>query len=1024
VEQLEGRIVLSDGAGAGTVLVKDFFNPTSGVSPIIEELGDLNGTLLVDVQDGGSGFQGVDLWKSNGTTADTTLVAGVEALSPFTVLGNTAFFEGEDATTLGSALFETNGTSAGTFPIDTGNLSNPNNLTNVNGTLFFSGFDFAHGTELWKSDGTATGTVLVKDINAGSGSSVPRYLTNVNGALFFVASDGTSTGSGLWRSDGTAAGTVLVKGGISAANLTDVNGKLFFAGNDGKTGWELWDSDGTTKGTQLVKDIYTGSTNNNYHYYGHFHRKFTNSSYPMAMTEFNGALFFSADDGKHGRELWKSDGTSAGTVLVKDINPGIGGSYPGGVFSPSMTVAGGTLYFSAIDGTSGNELWKSDGTTAGTVPVNPGVGGSNPSNLTSAGSTLFFTANDAIHGVELWKSDGTTAGTVLVKDINPGSAGSYPRLLTVSGGHLFFSVKDATDGDQLWDPPILSAPVPSTLTVLNNRDSGAGSLRDAITNAKSGDTVVFDPSLNGQTITLTSGELAFSKGLDIEGPGASLLAISGNNASRVFDISQNQTPVTVTIAGLTIENGLSPSDGRGGGIYNVSSTLNLVNDVLSNNVARGNSDNGAMSGGNSGNSGDGGAVSNWHGAALTVSNCTFSGNQAIAGDNSGSGQARGGAIALDGSCTGAISGSLFTGNVAQGGNGVTVTHSTAFPGNAFGGAIKSWDKGTLTVQGCTFCGNQAIGGSDGSGPNSNTTVPAFDLDAGLGGAIDVFRTTLTVSNSTFSYNQAVGGANCTALFGEGHAGDGGGGAIHFTAGAATITDSTFDHNLAQGGNNNTGASNVFIVGWGHGGAITNDGWPQFGVSESLTASGVTFTNNRAIGGAGNAGVPLAGDGIGGALDNWVAGVLTLSNSIMQNNQAIGGAGAAGQNGADGLGGAIANLLGATATLSNCTITGNQAIGGAGGSGANGGNGFGGGLYNQGNSLFGTSSLTVTGSTVTSNSATGGAAGSGGSAGQGVGGGVYFASGGVVCLDLFTSLNISGNTASTSNNDVFGVFMIC
>jgi hypothetical protein len=113
----------------------------------------------------------------------------------------------------------------------------------------------------------------------------------------------------------------------------------------------------------------------------------------------------------------------------------------------------------------------------------------------------------------------------------------------------------------------------TTLTVLNALDSGTGSLRDAITNAKSGDTIVFAASLDRQTIALTSGELAFSKSLDIEGPGASLLAISGNNASRVFNISQNQTPVTVTIAGLTIENGLSPSGGRGGGVYNVSSTL-------------------------------------------------------------------------------------------------------------------------------------------------------------------------------------------------------------------------------------------------------------------------------------------------------------------------------------------------------------------------------------------------------------------------------------------------------------------
>ena len=93
----------------------------------------------------------------------------------------------------------------------------------------------------------------------------------------------------------------------------------------------------------------------------------------------------------------------------------------------------------------------------------------------------------------------------------------------------------------------------STLTVTNNLDSGAGSLRAAIKAAGSGDTIVFAPTLDGQTITLTSGELAISKSLDIEGPGASLLAVSGNNAGRVFDVSQNQKTVAVTIAGLTIK---------------------------------------------------------------------------------------------------------------------------------------------------------------------------------------------------------------------------------------------------------------------------------------------------------------------------------------------------------------------------------------------------------------------------------------------------------------------------------------
>jgi hypothetical protein len=108
-----------------------------------------------------------------------------------------------------------------------------------------------------------------------------------------------------------------------------------------------------------------------------------------------------------------------------------------------------------------------------------------------------------------------------------------------------------------------------------------------------------------------------------------------------------------------------------------------------------------------------------------------------------------------------------------------------------------------------------------------------------------------------------------------------------------------------------------------------------------------------------------------------------------------------------------------AALSESTITGNQATGGTGGSGANGGNGFGGGLYNDG-----TSTLTVTGSTVTNNSATGGAAGSGGTAGLGEGGGAYSVTGGVVCLDAYTLKHLFKNAASTSDNNVFGVFTIC
>src|SRR5262249_30412302 len=109
--------------------------------------------------------------------------------------------------------------------------------------------------------------------------------------------------------------------------------------------------------------------------------------------------------------------------------------------------------------------------------------------------------------------------------------------------------------------------VPSTLTVTNNLDTGVagdGSLRGEIAAAQSGDTIVFDTSLQGQTITLTSGQLAITKDLDIEGPGADQLAVSGNHQSRVFAISGG---VTVTIAGLTIADGLADTGtpAQGGG---------------------------------------------------------------------------------------------------------------------------------------------------------------------------------------------------------------------------------------------------------------------------------------------------------------------------------------------------------------------------------------------------------------------------------------------------------------------------
>jgi len=219
------------------------------------------------------------------------------------------------------------------------------------------------------------------------------------------------------------------------AGFVDLNGTAYFFAADAVHGGELWKSDGTPAGTAMVKDINPGTVGSNI----------------LKLTVVNGTLYFAADDGVHGQELWKSNGTEAGTVLVKDISPGAGSST-----LDSLTDFNGTLFFNCRDGLngpSGAELWKSDGTDAGTIQVkdiNPGSGDSNPLSLRVFNNALYFAANDGTSGSELWKSDGTDTGTVRLKDINSGTAGSSPNFLTVVNGTLYFRARDSAAGYELW----------------------------------------------------------------------------------------------------------------------------------------------------------------------------------------------------------------------------------------------------------------------------------------------------------------------------------------------------------------------------------------------------------------------------------------------------------------------------------------------------------------------------------------------------------------------------------------------
>ena len=395
------------------VLVKDI-NPGSG-SSYPRDLTEFNDQLYFSANDGENN---TELWVSDGTSEGTQLVKDINP--------GGSYFDG----------------------------SYPRNLSEFNNQLYFTADDGKNGTELWVSDGTTEGTQLFKDINLGGNNSFPSYFTESNDQLYFTADDGKN-GTELWVSDGTTEGTQLVKDIFPGRgpvgynnyspygfdrdffpdNLTEFNNQLYFSADDSENGDELWVSDGTTDGTQLVKDINPGSD-----YY--------NDSFPSYLTEFNNKLYFTANDDENGTELWVSDGTTDGTQLVKDINPGGYSSY-----LTDLTEIDNKLYFTANDGENGYELWVSDGTTDGTQlvkDINPGSVGSDPDDLSEFNNKLYFTANDGENGYELWVSDGTTDGTQLVKDINPGGYSSYPSDLTEIDNKLYFSARNDENGGELW----------------------------------------------------------------------------------------------------------------------------------------------------------------------------------------------------------------------------------------------------------------------------------------------------------------------------------------------------------------------------------------------------------------------------------------------------------------------------------------------------------------------------------------------------------------------------------------------
>jgi trimeric autotransporter adhesin len=291
--------------------------------------------------------------------------------------------------------------------------SNPGLFAVYNDTLFFPADDGINGKELWSFDGSEFSGF---DINS-SGNSSPMSMKVYNGKLYFAANDGSQN---LYSYNGTDL--VEVFDGISASGLEVYNGRLYFKGVSIGVGYELiwYDSDTGSKG---IIDINSGAPASN----------------PLDFCIYDGKLYFRADGGTNGSELWSFDGIDP--VEEADIDPG-GDGYP-----MDLTVYDEKLFFSAQVGTD-RELWYYDGSNPPVeIDINPNYY-RGPNGLAVYKSRLYFEAAGENGGQELWWYD-SSSGEKNYIDVYPGDSGSQPCFLTVYNGKLYFEASDGTD-TELW----------------------------------------------------------------------------------------------------------------------------------------------------------------------------------------------------------------------------------------------------------------------------------------------------------------------------------------------------------------------------------------------------------------------------------------------------------------------------------------------------------------------------------------------------------------------------------------------
>lgn len=315
-----------------------------------------------------------------------------------------------------------------------------------NGKFFFAGDDGVHGCELHVLQSLDTDPVLLVDASPGDTFGAPRDLTPCGGLLFFVANTGLGGSGKLWATDGTSAGTYVVmninpSGDTRIAVPECIGDMLYFDADDGVHGREIWISDGTPADTRMLADVNP-----------------LGDSDPTPLVSLGDDLIFTADDGVHGKEMHRLISSPPGSELLVEFRPGSAYGGPG-----NYTPFRNGLVCSAWIADWTSELFFTDGTTAGTHVIkvindvtDPFlVKGSGPSGFTIINDVAVFEASNNLSGNEPWRTDGTEEGTYILKDIDPRTfnlleGSSWPGGFRNFAGRVFFTAKDENSKTELW----------------------------------------------------------------------------------------------------------------------------------------------------------------------------------------------------------------------------------------------------------------------------------------------------------------------------------------------------------------------------------------------------------------------------------------------------------------------------------------------------------------------------------------------------------------------------------------------